>query len=343
MDKKISQKDKVNEIILEFRREVSFSESIKDFARFSDLKLEDDGSINIEEDNEKYLAMSKQLNDHIEIGYFNIKPGKDLQIIRKSSNRYDTIAMTFNFGAFYEQKINDEEYVVAEGVVNSLIVNNYGIKTTTRIRKGNGLHALVIRYNEEFLRSAFGEAGNFVKNVLNVDGPVVLFADLNAPIVNAIRSLELYKIPESTTIPYLIGKSYVLAALVIDLLEKRSSSQKLNLKSTEYQNLLTVRKYITSDWKKPPTIPMVSKYLGMSPTKAKALFKQFYGITIYAYFSKKRMEEAMKMIEKGELSIAEIGHSLGYRNLGHFAESFKKHYGILPKKLSKVKKHYYSI
>ena len=76
----------------------------------------------------------------------------------------------------------------------------------------------------------------------------------------------------------------------------------------------------------------------MSATKAKVLFKQLYGIPIYEYFSRKRMEEAIKLIDQGNLSIAEIGRELGYRNLGHFAEAFRKRYGILPKKYAMANK-----
>lgn len=338
MDKKISEKDKHSVPVLEFDRNVSFIGSIKEFCERMDIPLKSEGVIDYEKGDEKYYALAVELNNEIEMGYFNINPGREMKIVRHASNQLDTIALTFNFGANYEQQINDEDQVAAEGVVNSLVVNNFGIKTTTTIRKGNSLHALVIRYKKQVLKKVFHESDKFISDIVESDRPLVLFEDLNAPIMNALRSLELYKIPEVARNPYLIGKSYVLMALVVDLLAKRQSKAKMNMNSNEYQSLLTVRRFITRDWKNPPTIKVVSEYLGMSPTKAKVLFKQMYGMPIYEYFNRKRMEEAMKLIEKREMTVAEIGRELGYRNLGHFAEAFKKRYGILPKKLSMASK-----
>ena len=80
----------------------------------------------------------------------------------------------------------------------------------------------------------------------------------------------------------------------------------------------------------------MSKFLGMSPTKAKVLFKQFYGKPIYKFFNEKRLEEGMNMINQGHHTVTEIGRLLGFKNPSHFAESFKKKYHVLPKKLSKA-------
>lgn len=338
MDIKISEKDNVNMVVMEFDRHVPFSQTIEDFAVKLEIPLQKDGSIRLERPADKYIMIAHQPNEWIEMGYFDLRPGVDLKILRRSSTQNDTIAVTFNFGANYTQQINGQNYVNAEGVVNSLVVNNFGIETTTEIRKGKNLHAFVIRYKKELLKKLFNDLPNFRSNVLVTEDPVILFSDLNAAIINALRSLELYKIPPSTADAYLIGKSYVLISLVVDLLENRNSQKKMKMSAAEYEHLISVRRYITSDWKNPPTIQQVSEHLGMSATKAKVLFKQLYGMPIYEYFSRKRMEEAMKLIDQGELSIAEIGRDLGYRNLGHFAEAFRKRYGILPKKYALANK-----
>ena len=125
------------------------------------------------------------------------------------------------------------------------------------------------------------------------------------------------------------------ATLVLDVIENRSKDHAFKFTAIEIEKLLRVRSFILGDWKKPPTTQRVAKYLGMSSTKTKVMFKQFYGKPIYKYFNEKRLEEAMKMITEGEHTITEIGRVLGFKNPSHFAECFKKKYHALPKKLSK--------
>ena len=66
------------------------------------------------------------------------------------------------------------------------------------------------------------------------------------------------------------------------------------------------------------------------------MFKQFFGKPIYRYFKEKRLEEGMNMINKGEHTVTEIGHELGFKNPSHFADCFRKKYNILPKNLLKT-------
>ena len=124
-------------------------------------------------------------------------------------------------------------------------------------------------------------------------------------------------------------------ALVLDVIENRGKNHAAKFTTTEIEKLMRVKSFILSDWKNPPTAQQVGKYLGMSPTKAKVIFKQFYGKPIYKYFNEKRLEEAMNMINKGRRTVTEIGRVLGFKNPSHFAECFKKQYNVLPKKLSK--------
>ena len=46
------------------------------------------------------------------------------------------------------------------------------------------------------------------------------------------------------------------------------------------------------------------------------------------------MEMAYQLIKETNYGMTEIGRRLGYKSLSHFSSDFKKHYGILPKKLS---------
>lgn len=83
----------------------------------------------------------------------------------------------------------------------------------------------------------------------------------------------------------------------------------------------------------PPTIDKLAKASAMSSTKFKHDFKSLYGLPLYEYYQKNRMMYARTLILEGTYVIKEVGNMVGYSNLGHFAASFKKEFGILPSEL----------
>src|SRR5204863_5073225 len=77
----------------------------------------------------------------------------------------------------------------------------------------------------------------------------------------------------------------------------------------------------------------LSKVATMSPTKLKKDFKAMYGLPIYEYFQKNRMMRAKVLLMEGGYAVKEVGMMVGYSNLGHFAASFKKEFGVLPSEM----------
>ena len=338
LDKKISESDTIQVVEFVMERSAPFREIIGLFSNKTGFPLREDGSIEYNFDGETCILTSAMLNDEIEMGYFDYQLNRPIRVLTTECNESDMIALTFNFGTGLAQSFQNSEEVTKEGITNSVLINNTKVQTKTNVMQGKRLHMLIIRYRKEFLRAHFHMANYFIREIIDKEGPVIIYSDFNEAIIQALRSMEMHKIPSITKKPFLSGKALVLMSLVVEGLEARKSDKLSQINSSEFERLLQAKRYIVKDWKNPPSIQLVSEFLGMSPTKAKSLFKQLFGKPIYTYFQEKRMAEALKLINEGQLSIAEIGHELGYKNLGHFAESFNKQYGILPKKLSKSMK-----
>jgi AraC-like DNA-binding protein len=99
----------------------------------------------------------------------------------------------------------------------------------------------------------------------------------------------------------------------------------------EVSRLMRVEALLVKDFRTaPPTISSLSRIAAMSPTKLKTDFKALYGLPIYEYFQKNRMMHAKLLLLENKYSIKEVGNMVGYTNLGHFAGSFRKEFGILP-------------
>lgn len=84
----------------------------------------------------------------------------------------------------------------------------------------------------------------------------------------------------------------------------------------------------------PPTIEELARISAMSSTKLKKDFKALYGLPVYEYFQKNRMLKAKSLLALGEYNIKEVGQMVGYSNLSHFANTFKKEFGFLPSEIT---------
>ncbi|RZK39132.1 MAG: AraC family transcriptional regulator, partial [Hymenobacter sp.] len=63
-------------------------------------------------------------------------------------------------------------------------------------------------------------------------------------------------------------------------------------------------------------------------------FHQVFGTSPYAYYQVARLQEAKRLL--AQWSVSEVGHQLGFTNLGHFAQLFKRQYGLTPKRYQAV-------
>jgi AraC-like DNA-binding protein len=73
--------------------------------------------------------------------------------------------------------------------------------------------------------------------------------------------------------------------------------------------------------------------VSISESKLKKDFKLIYGLPVYEYFQKIRMQTAKDKLLSGDHSVKEVAMELGYSNLSNFTIAFKKEFGLLPSKL----------
>jgi AraC-like DNA-binding protein len=104
---------------------------------------------------------------------------------------------------------------------------------------------------------------------------------------------------------------------------------------TQKENVTKVRdakEYLISDLQNSPTIKELAKHVALNEHNLKTGFKEIYGKTIHAFVKDYKMSKARELILKREFQIAEIADQLGYTNVSHFIDAFKKKFGVTPKK-----------
>jgi AraC-like DNA-binding protein len=94
--------------------------------------------------------------------------------------------------------------------------------------------------------------------------------------------------------------------------------------------LTEASRYIHEHYGEDIGIALLSRVACMSSTKFKASFRKAFGVTVYSYIREVRMDEAVKMFERGNMPIADVAQAVGYTKPGAFAAAFRKQTGMLP-------------
>ncbi|MBH5318937.1 response regulator [Paenibacillus sp. GSMTC-2017] len=97
--------------------------------------------------------------------------------------------------------------------------------------------------------------------------------------------------------------------------------------------------YIKSSFQKNLSLELVSSIVYLNPVYFSKLFKQKTGTGYKEYVTKLRMEKAEELLADSELSITKIAETVGYPDVRHFTQVFRKNYACTPSqfRLGKVR------
>jgi AraC-like DNA-binding protein len=110
----------------------------------------------------------------------------------------------------------------------------------------------------------------------------------------------------------------------------------IRMSREEIDQMLRVEEQLLANLGDPPTISQLAKEAAMSPSKLKKQFKDVFGLPVYEYFQKKRMQKARELLLEDRRSIKSVGTELGFSNLSNFSMAFRKEFGELPSEMRKT-------
>lgn len=132
------------------------------------------------------------------------------------------------------------------------------------------------------------------------------------------------------------AKVMELLTLQIDQINRDHKAPRDTFKKQDIDKLHYVRDVMLSNLATPYSIEQLCKLAGLNRTRLQEGFKKTFGLTVFAYLTKIRMEYARKIILSGNYNtIADVAAIAGYKNPQHFTASFKKMFHYLPSDLKK--------
>jgi two-component system, response regulator YesN len=106
-------------------------------------------------------------------------------------------------------------------------------------------------------------------------------------------------------------------------------------KQVDTKPIRLAKQYIQQNYMKNISLAEVSSFVGFNSTYLSTLFKK-NGNNFVDYISEVRMNKAKELLRETNLNIAVICEQVGYNDLKHFTNSFKKNTGIKPNEYRKL-------
>lgn len=92
------------------------------------------------------------------------------------------------------------------------------------------------------------------------------------------------------------------------------------------------RRLLLADLNQTPTIPELSKCVGINECKLKYGFKKIHNQTIFECLFDYKMDFARKLLLNTNKAVLDIAFDCGYNDASYFAVAFRKKYGVAPKR-----------
>jgi AraC-like DNA-binding protein len=98
----------------------------------------------------------------------------------------------------------------------------------------------------------------------------------------------------------------------------------------DLERLRRVRDRIDREYAQPLDVEALARGAHMSAGHLSREFKLAYGESVYGYLMTRRIERAMALLRRGDLSVTEICFAVGCSSLGTFSTRFTELVGVPP-------------
>jgi transcriptional regulator GlxA family with amidase domain len=98
----------------------------------------------------------------------------------------------------------------------------------------------------------------------------------------------------------------------------------------ELVRLRRVRNRMDREYAQPLDVEALAHGVHMSAGHLSRAFRRAYGESPYSYLMTRRIERAMTLLRRGDLSVTEVCFSVGYGSLGTFSTRFTELVGMPP-------------
>ena len=129
---------------------------------------------------------------------------------------------------------------------------------------------------------------------------------------------------------FMESKALELLCLQTNALASSSCDEARALTRREINRIHEARDCLVADLKNPPNLGLLSRQTGINETRLKTSFRTVFGVTMFEYLRRHKMEVARTWLEDGAKNVSESAYDVGYANVSHFIRAFRGIFGVTP-------------
>lgn len=227
----------------------------------------------------------------------------------------------------------------------------------------NSLAKKIEKFCPDFCVVGTAQTGSLAYKMICEKMPDILISDIRMPVMNGIElmekaraqypSMEFIIISGFSDFEYarsairLQVSDYLLKPVELEDLKKALDKLKIKLQSrtaldsalftgdsehkTAEQVASEVMQYLQCHYNEDINLNQIASSLHYSPSYLTKIFYQQYETTPTKYIISLRMQKAQQLLSRNpELSVRQIGETVGYPEQGYFSRIFKKYVGMSP-------------
>ncbi|GAB3554222.1 helix-turn-helix transcriptional regulator [Actinopolyspora lacussalsi] len=122
-------------------------------------------------------------------------------------------------------------------------------------------------------------------------------------------------------------------------IDRVTSSGTVSRHLDELARLRRVRDRIDREYDRPLDVAALALGVHMSAGHLSRAFRRAYGESPYSYLMTRRIERAMALLRRGDLSVTEVCFAVGCRSLGTFSTRFTELVGMPPSAYRRTATH----
>ena len=161
---------------------------------------------------------------------------------------------------------------------------------------------------------------------VNIQTADRIFHDANGVIGRILKTMEQEYAAKGTGYMELL-RCYLTQVLVCAV----RASEEADRIRTPHRATTAIVDHLRCHYAEPLSLTELSRKLNYTPQYISSLFHKDTGMSLQEFLQRMRIEGACRLIEQGEQQLARIAQAVGYSDVKHFAQVFRRIKGVSPR------------
>jgi AraC-like DNA-binding protein len=264
---------------------------------------------------------------------------QDLLLSRSKINQdYFTLRFDEVFVPFEENADIPANIMEANAVRSAVFLGSTKFDWLFLSTKGTRVKGVNILFSKDWLEQFLGveSVGDMIKKYLSLNMSAFNYEPMDVEYKRILREIVTTGVSDAFETVVIQNRVMLLLERFFTRIYHKMSDMHFDVKlsNDDISRIKEIERELVKDFSvEPMGINKLAKLAAMSPSKLKNCFKEIYGLPIYQYFQKHRMNKAKAMLLSRKYTVKEVGLELGYSNLSNFAKAFRKSFDQLPSDL----------